>query len=59
MDEWRFGRKIKLPATRAIKHQLCRMMAADEIRKLEAELKAIQDDGDERRGPASPPFPII
>jgi len=35
----RFGRKIKLPATIAIKHQI-RMLAAQEIEKAEAEAKA-------------------
>jgi hypothetical protein len=30
----RFGRKIKLPSTRAIKHQLLTMMFEDEIRAL-------------------------
>jgi hypothetical protein len=34
----RFGRKIKLPATVAIKHQIRRLMAQDEAKKLGAQL---------------------
>jgi hypothetical protein len=36
MDTFRFGRRIKLPATAAIKHQL-RMMMADDLTKAEPE----------------------
>ena len=34
----RFGRKIKLPATIAIKHQIRMLMAQDEVKKAEAQL---------------------
>jgi hypothetical protein len=37
---YRFGRKIKLPATIAIKHQIRMRMAQCEIEKAEAEAKA-------------------
>jgi hypothetical protein len=33
----RFGRKIKLPATIAIKHQIRMLMALDEVKKQEAQ----------------------
>jgi hypothetical protein len=39
MRGYRFGRKIKLPATIAIKHQI-RMLAAQEIEKVETETRA-------------------
>ena len=38
MRTHRFGRKIKLPATIAIKHQIRMLMALDEVRKAEAQL---------------------
>jgi hypothetical protein len=34
----RFGRKIKLPATITIKHQIRMLMAQDEVKKAEAKL---------------------
>jgi hypothetical protein len=34
----RFGRKIKLPATMAVKHQIRMLMAQDEVKKAEAQL---------------------
>jgi len=37
MRTHRFGRKIKLPATIVIKHQIRMLMAQDEIRKAEAQ----------------------
>ena len=40
MRTHRFGRKIKLPATIAIKHQIRMRMAQYEIRKAEAEARA-------------------
>jgi hypothetical protein len=40
MDTRRFGRKLKLPSTMALKHQLRKMMADDEIRKAQTEEKA-------------------
>jgi hypothetical protein len=38
MRTHRFGRKIKLPATIAIKHQIRMLMALDEVKKAEAQL---------------------
>jgi len=38
MRTHRFGRKIKLPATTAIKHQIRMLMAQDEVKKAEAQL---------------------
>jgi hypothetical protein len=37
MHTHRFGRKLKLPSTIAIKHQLRRLMAQDEINNAPAE----------------------
>jgi hypothetical protein len=37
MRTHRFGRKIKLPATTVIKHQIRMLMAQDEVRKTEAQ----------------------
>jgi hypothetical protein len=50
MRTHRFGRKIKLPATIAIKHQIRMLMAQDEVKKAEAQLieqsarRAARDD---------------
>jgi hypothetical protein len=38
MRTHRFGRKIKLPATITIKHQIRMLMAQDEVKKAELEL---------------------
>jgi hypothetical protein len=40
MRTHRFGRKIKLPATAAIKHEIRMRMAQYEIKKAEAEARA-------------------
>ena len=40
MDTRRFGRKIKLPATIAIKHQVRQLMFEEAVRKAEAEARA-------------------
>ena len=40
MRTHRFGRKIKLPATIAIKHQLRKLMFEDAVKKAEAEASA-------------------
>jgi hypothetical protein len=40
MQTHRFGRKIKLPATMAIKHQIRMQMAQYEVKKAEAEAEA-------------------
>ena len=40
MDTRRFGRKLKLPSTLAIKHQIRKMMADDEVKKTQAEEQA-------------------
>jgi hypothetical protein len=37
MHTHRFGRKLKLPSTIAIKHQLRRLMAQDEVKTAPAE----------------------
>jgi hypothetical protein len=37
MHTLRFGRKLKLPSTVAIKHQIRKLMAQDEIKKAQAE----------------------
>ncbi len=39
MRTHRFGRKIKLPATIAIKHQIRMRMAQNEIKKAEAQAR--------------------
>jgi hypothetical protein len=48
MDAYRFGRKIKLPATVAIKHEL-RMMMAQDIDK--AELETVRKSSEEKLDP--------
>jgi len=40
MRTHRFGRKIKLPATIAIKHQIRKLMFEDSVKKAEAEPRA-------------------
>ena len=40
MRTHRFGQKIKLPSTIAIKHQIRMLMARDEIERTEAEARA-------------------
>ena len=40
MDTRRFGRKIKLPATIAIKHQVRKLMFEEAIERAEAEARA-------------------
>jgi hypothetical protein len=42
MRTHRFGRKIKLPSTAAIKHQIGMLMARDEIARAEAEAEALR-----------------
>jgi hypothetical protein len=37
MDTFRFGRRLKLPATSSIKHQLRTMMWEDEVNRAERE----------------------
>jgi hypothetical protein len=44
MDTFRFGRRVKLPATIAIKHELRVMMAAD-LKKADLETMAKTSDG--------------
>jgi hypothetical protein len=45
MDTFRFGRRIKLPATAAIKHEL-RMMMAQDLARIEQETarKALEEN---------------
>jgi hypothetical protein len=40
MHTHRFGRKIKLPATIAIKHQIRKLMFEDSVKKAEAGARA-------------------
>jgi hypothetical protein len=40
MHTRRFGRKLKLPSTIALKHQLRKLMADDEVKKAETEAEA-------------------
>jgi hypothetical protein len=44
MHTLRFGRKLSLPSTIAIKHQIRKMMADDQIKKAEAEERAESTD---------------
>jgi hypothetical protein len=44
MHTLRFGRKLSLPSTIAIKHQIRKMMADDQIKKAEAEAGAEPTD---------------
>ncbi len=44
MRTHRFGRKLKLPSTIAIKHQIRKLMAEDEVRKAAAEARAESTD---------------
>jgi hypothetical protein len=37
MHTYRFGRKLKLPATIAIKHQISKLMFEDSVKKARAE----------------------
>ena len=43
MRTHRFGRRIKLPSTTAIKHQVRMLMARDEIARAEADARAAVD----------------
>jgi hypothetical protein len=50
METRRFGRKIKLPATIAIRHQIRKLMLEDAIKAEAAErIKAISLQPEERR----------
>ena len=53
MDTFRFGRRLKLPATSSIKHQLRTMMWEDEVKKAEkdARTEAMQGHPNEDTGP--------
>ena len=54
MQTHRFGRKIKLPATIAIKHQIKNLMLADALKEAaDRQTKAIPLQLDERPGPLS------
>jgi hypothetical protein len=44
MHTLRFGRKLSLPSTIAIKYQIRKMMADDQIKKAEAEARAESTD---------------
>jgi len=51
MHTFRFGRKLSLPSTIAIKHELRKLMADDQVKKAEAEARAeiSRHSPDERR----------
>jgi hypothetical protein len=54
MDTFRFGRRLKLPATSSIKHQLRTMMRGDEVKKQrEARAEAIRGEHDEDSRPVA------
>jgi hypothetical protein len=57
MRTHRFGRKIKLPATIAIKHQIRMLMAQDELKRAEAQFveKSVQPLSDGTRSSRSGP----
>jgi hypothetical protein len=44
MDTFRFGRKLSLPSTIAIKHQVGVLMADDRVKKAEEEARAQSTD---------------
>jgi hypothetical protein len=44
MHALRFGRKLSLPSTIAIKHELRKLMADDQVKKAEAEARAESTD---------------
>jgi hypothetical protein len=44
MHTLRFGRKLSLPSTIAIKHQIRKMMADDQVKKAEAAARAESTD---------------
>jgi hypothetical protein len=44
MQMYRFGRKFKLPSTIAIKHQIRKLMAEDEVKKAAAESRVESPD---------------
>jgi hypothetical protein len=44
MDTFRFGRKLSLPSTIAIKHQVRMLMADDRAKKAEEEARAQSTD---------------
>jgi hypothetical protein len=52
MRTLRFGRKLKLPPTIVIKHQLRTLMYRDAVAKAERELKPFADNRAETRPPA-------
>jgi hypothetical protein len=50
MHTYRFGRKIKLPATIAIKHQIRKLMFEDLVKKADAEARAEVADNRAKNG---------
>jgi hypothetical protein len=55
MDTFRFGRKLSLPSTIAIKHQVGMLMADDRAKKAEEEAKARSTDIPQINVGAQPP----
>ena len=43
MHTYRFGRKLKLPSTVAIKHELLRMMLQDELKAQASAAKSVEE----------------
>jgi hypothetical protein len=50
----RFGKKLKLPATIAIKHQLRTLMYLDSLAKAEKAEQELKQSADNRAKPADP-----
>jgi hypothetical protein len=48
MQAYRFGRKIKLPSTIAIKHQIRRLMVEESVKKAETRANAAAVRGEPR-----------
>ncbi len=57
MRTHRFGRKIKLPATITVKHQIRMLMAQDEVKKAEAKL--IEQSARRAVRDSTPPLPAL
>ena len=54
-NAYRFGRRISLPSTRQITHELRQMIAAGRIKALELELAGLKDAASAKLTAANPP----